>query len=189
MNTLFTLNYPLHSILWARESRLIKEILLILGGVILLALSAQCVIPLKPVPLTFQSATVVLLGMIYGARLGFLTLLTYLIVGGMGLPLFAELSSGWTPFTGATGGYLVGFLPAALLGGFLTQQGFGRNIFSAFVATLLSASVIFMLGVLVLSHFVGFKNAILLGVTPFILTEPLKLLAVAFIVPSFWKKQ
>lgn len=187
MNQLFTLNKPLRSVLWPVQQKMVREMVLVLLGIVLIALSAQFVIPLKPVPLTFQSSMVVLLGMVYGMRLGVLTLLGYLIAGGIGLPVFADLSSGISPLFGPTAGYLAGFVPAALLGGFLAQRGFANHVLSAFVAAVLSATVIFFFGILVLAKFVGFSSAFTLGLMPFIVTEPLKLLAVALIVPCFWK--
>lgn len=187
MNQIFSLNHPQRSILWSSQHRVIKDLILIFLGIALLALSAQFVIPLKPVPLTFQSATVVLLGLVYGTRLGILTMLGYLMAGAFGIPVFASLSSGLGALVGTTSGYLFGFIPAALLGGFLAQRGWSRTVLGAFVAACLSASIIFLTGVSVLSHFIGWHSAFLLGLVPFVVTEPLKLLAVAMIVPSFWK--
>lgn len=181
------MNLTLSSILWSKHNRIIRESLLIFCGIALIALSAQFVIPLQPVPLTFQSATVVLLAMVYGARLGSLTLIGYLAAGTLGLPVFAGMASGISPLMGPTAGYLVGFVAAAFLGGFLAQRGWAKNIFSAFLAACLSASLIFFFGLVVLSHFIGWKSAFAVGLAPFMLTEPLKLLAVALVVPSFWR--
>lgn len=188
MNYLSSINTPLQSILWPKENSLIKQSLLLLIGVMALALSAQLSIPLQPVPLTFQSATVILLGMIYGARLGTYTVLAYLIAGLAGLPVFADFTFGIAPFLGPRCGYLIGFLPAALSGGYLAQKGWAKNIFTSFVAACLSASLIFLLGATVLAQFIGWQNAMALGVMPFMLSEFIKLLAVAGMVPTFWKK-
>lgn len=187
MNQIFSLNQPLNSILWSANNKLIREIILILSGIALLGLSAQCVIPLKPVPLTFQSATVVFIGMIYGARLGSLTILGYLAAGVLGVPVYAQLSSGIHPLFGTTAGYLIGFVPAAMIGGFLAQRGWARSVIGTFVAACLSASVIFVLGVSVLSRFIGWNDAFLFGLAPFVATEPLKLLAISLVIPKFWK--
>lgn len=173
------------SIFWPKEQRLFRETILVAMGVFLLALSAQFVIPFKPVPLTFQSACVILLGMTYGKRLSGLTVISYLLLGALGLPLFAHFSSGLN--IGPTTGYLLGFLPAAFLGGWLAEKGFAKNSLRAFLAALLSASIIFIFGISFLANWVGFHQAIILGLMPFIVTEPLKLLAVALIVPRCWK--
>jgi biotin transport system substrate-specific component len=84
-----------------------------LGGVFLLAFASQLTIPLVPVPLTFQSSAVILIAMLFGARLGAYTVLAYLAAGFCGLPVFAEFSAGPMHFVGPTAGYLAGFVPAA----------------------------------------------------------------------------
>jgi len=110
-----------------------------------------------------------------------------LFLGGLGVPVFAGLANGIGPFMGTTAGYLLGFVPAAMLGGFLARKGFARNTLRAFVAACLSAAVIFCCGVTVLAKFIGWHQAFLLGVAPFALTETLKLFSVALVVPRFWQ--
>lgn len=175
------------SIILGSQNRLTRDVILVFIGIALLGLSAQLVIPFKPVPLTFQSAMVVLLGMVYGTRLGALTVVGYLFFGALGLPLFEDLSSGLHVLTGSTAGYLFGFLPAAMLGGFLVERGFASNIFTAFLSAILSASVIFFFGLSFLAKFIGWQSAITLGLMPFIVTEPLKLFAIACVIPRLWK--
>jgi biotin transport system substrate-specific component len=188
MNTFLTYNQPLRSILWPAQNKLIKQIGLIILGVCLLAAASQLVVPLHPVPLTFQSAAVILLGMLYGSRLASLSVITYLLAGGLGLPFFAELSSGFNVFMGPTSGYLIGFIPAAWLAGFLVEKGFAQNIYMAFFSACFSASIIFCLGLAVLAQFIGWDKAFSLGLAPFILTEPLKLFAISCIIPRCWKQ-
>jgi biotin transport system substrate-specific component len=183
-----SLSQPLRSVFWPTENKMIKEGLLIFLGIGLLAGASQLIIPLNPVPLTFQSAAVILLGMLYGSRLATISVIGYLMMGGLGLPLFAELSSGFGVFTGATAGYLLGFIPAAWLAGFLAERGLASKIHTAFFSSCLSVSIIFGLGVVVLSQFVGWNHAFSLGIAPFVLTEPLKLLAISLIIPHCWKK-
>jgi len=184
---MFTLNQPLYSVFWPTQNKLAKELSLILLGIVLLAFSAQIIIPWQPVPLTFQSATVILIGCLYGARLASFTVLGYWLVGLLGLPVFAQWSSGLGVFLGLTSGYLIGFLPAAAISGYLAQHGWGRNILSAFLAACLGAGVIFLMGMLMLAKFIGWHKAFQFGVQPFLLTEPVKLLAAAMIVPRCWK--
>lgn len=178
---------PLKSIFWSVQKKRSLELFWIVSGIAFLALSAQIVIPLQPVPLTLQSAMVILLSMVYGFRLSLFTVLGYIILGTAGLPIFAGMSSGLGVFTGATAGYLVGFLIAAGVTGFLAEKGYAKNLLSSFLTALLGTSIIFTSGVFVLSHFVGWDKAFLLGVAPFVLTEPLKLLAISLIVPRCWK--
>lgn len=186
MNSLFACNQPLKSIFWSVQKRSL-DLLWIVSGIAFLALTAQIVIPLQPVPLTLQSATVILLSMAYGLRLSLFTVLGYLILGGIGLPIFAGMSSGMSVLTGSTAGYLLGFFVAAGVTGFLAERGYAKHLLSAFFTACLGSAIIFLCGVLVLSQFVGWEKAFLFGVAPFILTEPLKLLAISCIVPRCWK--
>lgn len=171
----------------ATDQSLLKTSLLLLAGVLVLALASQLAIPLTPVPLTFQSATVVLIGMAYGSRNGSLVVLSYLIAGFCGLPVFAEFSAGPAPFMGPTAGYLIGFLPAAFVSGYLAERGFGRHLMTSFMTAIIGVSIIFFCGLSALSTFVGFDQAIQVGLMPFVVSEPIKLLAVALLIPRLWK--
>lgn len=188
MNYPLSLSPSLQSIFSQKENSLFKQIVLILAGVIVLAAASQLSIPLIPVPLTFQSATVILIGMAYGARYGTYVIATYLIAGACGLPVFADFSFGIAPFFGPTGGYLIGFLPAAFISGYLAQKGWAKGVISSFIAACLGVSIIFLLGISVLSTFVGWEKAIDVGLMPFILSEFIKLLAASLMIPRFWKK-
>lgn len=189
MNKLLNLNAPLQSIFWPKDNIFLKEMTLVVGSVFLLAISAHLIIPLQPVPLTFQSATVIFVGMALGARLGTYSLLAYLAAGLCGLPVFADTINETHIFFGPTSGYLLSFIPAAALSGYLAEKGWAKNVITSFLAATLSASVIFTCGVSVLSLFVGWHDAIALGLLPFIIAEPLKLLAAGFVVPRLWKKR
>ena len=93
-------------------STYITNILLILFGTILLAISSKIQVPFWPVPMTMQTFIVFLIGMTYGWRLSFFTLLAYLVEGALGLPVFAK-GGGLMYLTGPTAGYLYGMLGAA----------------------------------------------------------------------------
>ena len=187
MNRSLFLNAPLQSVFWSNQDTVLKHTLLILVGVFVLAFSAQLVIPLQPVPLTFQSATVILIGMTYGARYGSYTIAAYIFTGLIGLPVFENFSSGIVKFQGPTAGYLFGFLPAAFLSGLLAQYGFAKNIFTSFLVACLGAAVIFACGTFFLARMIGWDDAIAFGLTPFVLSEVIKLIAVACFVPRLWK--
>jgi biotin transport system substrate-specific component len=176
------------SIFWPIQKSISKQVFLVLTAATLLAISSQVSIPWVPVPLTFQSATVLAIGMLYGSRLGAFAILTYLSAGLLGLPVFAGGAAGPLVFVGPTAGYLIGFVPGAYISGFLAEKGFSKGILSALVASVVGALPIFLLGALVLSFFVGTKLSFALGVKPFILTEVIKLFVVSLFVPRFWKK-
>lgn len=180
--------YPMQSLLLPQSNSLLKQTLITLTGVLVLAMASQLCIPLSPVPLTFQSATVILIGMALGARQGAYIVSAYLAAGALGFPVFAEMHGGFPVFFGADGGYLLGFLPAAYLSGYLAEKGWAKYAISSFFAALAGASIIFLSGLSVLSTFVGWQQAIALGLLPFVVFETFKLLAVALFVPRLWKK-
>ncbi|VVC77301.1 Biotin transporter BioY [Aquicella siphonis] len=184
-----SLNTPMQSIFCSKQGGLAKQVLLVITGVLVLAFSSQLSIPLMPVPLTFQSTTVVLIGMAYGPRNGSYVIMAYLLAGICGIPVFADFSAGISKLYGPTMGYLIGFLPAAFLSGYLAQKGFAKNIYTSFVAACLGVSVIFFLGVTILAQYAGLRAAIEFGLVPFLLSEPIKLIAVACVIPKLWKRQ
>lgn len=160
----------------------LKQTLLCSLGIVFLALASHLIIPLQPVPLTFQSAAAIFLGMIMGPRLSGITLIGYLAAGFVGLPVFAASTA-----FGPTLGYLIGFLPGAILSGWLAERGMAKNILQSFMASLAGTAIIFTSGLLVLAQFVGWQHAITFGLLPFIVTEPLKLLTISLVTPRFWK--
>lgn len=189
MNNLFSLSTPLESIFLPKTNTLLKQFLLIIAGVLLLTFAAQLSVPLIPVPLTFQSATVVLIGMMFGARNGGYVVATYLIAGLCGLPVFEGFASGVGTFLGPTCGYLLGFLPAAIISGYLAQNGFAKNSLTSFIAACIGASVIFFFGVSFLATSIGMHDAIAFGLLPFIISEPVKLFMLSLLVPRCWNKK
>jgi biotin transport system substrate-specific component len=161
----------------------------LVAGVLLLTFAAQLSMPLQPVPLTFQSSTVILMGMMFGSRQGSYIVLAYLTAGLCGLPVFADFSAGPAIFAGPTAGYLLGFLPAAYVSGYLLENGWARNVFTRFLAAVAGASVIFLFGVTLLSKFTGgWQSAFVLGAAPFLISESIKLAVVAAVTARFWKK-
>jgi biotin transport system substrate-specific component len=189
MNALFAISTPVTNVLWAKETDVFTKVLLIVGGVLLMAFASQLSVPFQPVPLTFQSSAVILIGMAYGARHGAYVILAYLAAGFCGLPVFADYSAGPQFFVGPTGGYLLGFLPAVYLSGYLMKHGWGHSLITSFLAALFGAGVIFLFGVMVLANFTGgWQNAIAVGITPFLISEPMKLLVVAALATGLWKK-
>jgi biotin transport system substrate-specific component len=156
-------------------------------GAALLALASQCVIPWQPVPMTLQSATVIFLAALLGPSLAASSIVTYLVLGICGVPVFAEFSAGFHVFMGPTAGYLLGFLPAAYCAGYLFQKGAARHWSLAWLASVVATSIIFICGVSVLSLFVGMKAAWALGAAPFFITELIKLMLVAAFVRSSWR--
>ena len=173
--------------IWAKiRMDLVYAILAILGTAVL-ALSAKVQIPFWPVPMTMQTFVVLILGMAYGARLGAATLALYLIEGAVGIPVFAT-GSGIAYIAGPTGGYLIGFLLAAYTIGWLANQGWDRSMIKTLGAMLVGTAIIFIFGIAWLSTFIGFEKAVAAGLTPFILSEALKIALAVIIMPLLWKR-
>ncbi|HXV97650.1 MAG TPA: biotin transporter BioY, partial [Anaerolineae bacterium] len=114
------------------QRRMLHNMILVVLFSLLIALSAQIAIPLPftPVPITMQTFMVLLTGTLLGSRLGAVTLIAYLVEGLVGLPVFAGGTSAWSPSSipgvpvimGPSAGYLVGFVFAAALVGFLAER-------------------------------------------------------------------
>ena len=164
-----------------------------MGGSLFIALLAQLTIklPFTPVPITGQTLGVLVVGTAYGWRLAGLTLLLYLAEIAIGLPFAAEGRSGLEILTLATasGGYLWGFLLAAVLCGWLANRGWDRDLRSSITVMLLGSIVIYAVGVpwLAAAIDVPFLEAFELGLYPFVVGDLLKLLIAAGLLPLGWR--
>ena len=182
------MNGNLISALWPQSRRqLLNKAMLVLSGVVLLSVSSKVQVPFWPVPMTLQTLVVLLIGASYGARLGGSTLLSYLAAGAAGLPVFAK-GAGLAYMAGPTGGYLAGFLVAAVLIGWLADSGYGRTIFSAIAIFAVGEFVLFALGVGWLAALIGMEKAISGGLMPFIPAEILKVALACAILTLGWKR-
>jgi biotin transport system substrate-specific component len=161
-----------------RRSALLNAALVV-GGSLALWASAKLQVPFYPVPMTFQSLVVLAIGMAFGWRLGAATVALYLVEGAVGLPVFAgtpERGIGLAYMIGPTGGYLLGYLLAATLVGWLSDRGWGRSVWSAGAAMLLGTAAIYLPGLLWLGSVVGWDKPVLaLGLLPFLLGDALKI--------------
>jgi biotin transport system substrate-specific component len=166
-----------------------REVALVLGGSLLIALVAQLrvVLPFSPVPITGQTFAVLLLGALYGRTRGAATVMTYLALGGLGLPVFAGGTFGLATLVGPTGGYLVGFVAAAFVVGFLSERGWDRKPWSTAVSMLIGNGLISVVGVLWLSRFVGWPAVLSTGVLPFLAGDALKIALATVLLPVGWK--
>ncbi|NJE47620.1 biotin transporter BioY [Thermococcus sp. GR7] len=152
----------------------------------LTAVGAQISIPIGPVPITLQVLFVLLSGLVLGARLGLLSQLVYVVMGAIGLPVFANFHGGFTVIYGPTGGYIVAFPIAAYLAGLFTER-LGRR--GMLIGSILGVGIIYLLGWLRLGLFMGgdFEKAFLLGVTPFLPVDAVKA-AVAIVIADRVRK-
>ena len=167
-------------------SSFIKNVLLILFGSFLLAISSKIQVPFWPVPMTMQTFVVFLIGMSYGFRLSFLTLLVYIFEGAIGLPVFAT-GAGLAYLIGPTAGYIYGMFFASLVIGFLAEKGFSKTYLMSLLSLLFGSLIIFSLGVGYLGLIIGFDKAISLGLLPFIPSELFKIALAVALIPSLSK--
>lgn len=165
-----------------------RTLLCLVLGVSFTALLAQLRLEIGPVPLTGQTLAVLLIGAAYGARLGTLTMVSYLALGALGAPVFAGLSGGAAALTGATAGYLAGFVLAAAAVGALAERGWDRAFSRAAMAMLLGNLLIYLPGLAWLRQLLpDWPTTLSVGLIPFIVGDAIKLLLAAMLLPVAWK--
>ena len=169
----------------------VRTVALVVGFALLTALAAQISFPLPwtPVPVSGQTFAVLLAGAALGWRAGGASQLLYLVLGAVGLPFYADGSSGWEVVAGSTGGYLVGFVAAAALVGRLAERGQDRALLTSVPAMLAGTAVIYLFGVTWLAHVLDISaaTAVEKGLAPFVLGDAVKLAAAGALLPAAWR--
>ncbi|MGI9667698.1 MAG: biotin transporter BioY [Acidimicrobiia bacterium] len=171
----------------------VNTIALMVGLALLTALAAQIRIPVpgSPVPITGQTFAVLLAGAALGSWAGAGSQAIYWALGAIGLPFYSNATGGWEAATGATAGYLVGFIAAAWVVGALAEKGQDRNVWSAIPAFLAGNAVIYLFGIPWLYASVeGITTAgeaLTAGFTPFVIGDTIKIVLVGLILPLAWK--
>jgi biotin transport system substrate-specific component len=178
-----SMRYFPRTAVWLRDTFLISI------GALFVALLAQVKVPLPftPVPLTGQTFAVLLVGATLGSKRGAASLVFYTLLGAFGLPVFAGGAAGMAYLSGATLGYLVGFIVAAYVIGRLAEQGLERSLRTSLVPFLVGTLVIYAFGAGWLAGLFGFEKALALGVLPFIVGDAIKLILAALALPAAWK--
>lgn len=182
----------LQEALWQAEGAGLwfKRAALVVLGIAVLAIAAKIRVPMWPVPITMGTFAVLTIGATYGARLGLVTILGYMLVGALGFDVFAGSSAeayGLTYMMGGTGGYLVGYVLATLALGALAARGWDRSIVWMGLALLLGNILIYAPGLLWLGQIYGWDQPILAwGLTPFLIGDAIKLALAALLVPALW---
>lgn len=169
-------------------------------GSLVIALFAQIVyfLPWTPVPITGQTFAVLLIAAMLGSKRGTACVVLYLAEGGLGLPFFAGGTSSFAIFAtsaglATTGGYLIGFIPAAFVTGWLAERGWDRNLVTTLVAMLIGNFVIYSVGVpwlaiaLPASYAAENGGIWAIGLIPFILGDISKIVLATLILPSGWQ--
>ncbi len=148
-------------------------------GVALITLSAKVQVPFWPVPMTLHTLAVLGIAVVAGPRLATVIFLSYLAAGAVGLPVFSgtpERGIGLAYMAGPTGGYLIGFLVASWLTGWLAR---GRGFIGRTLAMLAGLTVVYAGGLAWLAWYVPVDQVLALGLAPFILGDLLKVAILA----------
>ena len=180
-----------------RTSARVRHVELVVLGALVIALSANVVIPIAgtPVPVTGQTFGVLVVGTALGFRRGVAAAVLYLLLG-LFLPVYAEHASGIDTFAtlegglhlAPTGGYLLGFVVAAGLTGRLAELGWDRTPGAAVAAMMLGTLTIYAVGIpwLAASLGVTLEKAITLGLVPFVIGDALKVVVAAALLRGTW---
>lgn len=167
----------------------VRNVVLVVAGALLTALLAQVAIPVppSPVPVTGQTLAVGLVGATLGARRGTSAMLLYALMG-LVFPVYAEGSSGWAVITGASGGYIVGFIVATGVVGWLAERGADRKVVTAFLAFIAAQMIVFAFGLAGLKLAVGqdWGWTVHNGFAIFIVGGVIKAIVGAIALPSAW---
>ena len=170
--------------------RLARDAALVIGACLFTALLAQVKIPLgfTPVPITGQTFAVLLVGATLGSHRGAAALLLYLVAGAW-LPFYAGGASGFV-WSIASGGYIVGFVPAAYMVGWLCERGWDRKP-RILLAMLAGNVILYIPGLLWLATFAPpesrWATTLEWGLYPFILGDLIKLAAASLLLPGAWQ--
>jgi biotin transport system substrate-specific component len=181
--TIYTRTFP-------RAAGWLRDVILVVLGALFVAALAQVKIPLPftPVPLTGQTFAVLLIGATLGSKRGATSMALYVALGALGLPVFAGGASGMAYLSGATLGYLIGFLIAAYVIGLLAEHGLERNVRTSLIPFLVGTLVIYVCGVSWLTIILGsLSKAITAGLLPFLAGDVIKLVAASLALPTAWK--
>jgi biotin transport system substrate-specific component len=167
------------------QRRAATQILLVIGGSAIIAISAQIAIPIPftPVPLTMQPLAVLLVGIALGAMRGSAAAILYLLEGAAGLPVFAQGHGGAPWLIGPTAGYLLSYPFAAFVAGWFSERGWGSSILRALAGMLAALAIIYAGGWAWLAVLSGPRAAFTMGIVPFVIADIVKVAFGAALLP------
>lgn len=172
----------------AVAQRIARETLLVGGAVALLWAAGNVAIPLPftPVPLSLATFSVLLIGAGLGPLRALAATGAYLIAGLAGAPMFADGGSGWAF---ASFGYILGYIAASVLIGYLARRRADRRILPMALTAIGATAVVYLFGVPWLAAFTGadLPTALTLGMVPFLIGDAIKAVAAAALLPATWR--
>jgi biotin transport system substrate-specific component len=186
------------------SARIARQAMFMVLGIAALTLAAQIKVwlPPSPVPVNMATFAVLAIGAAYGPRLGLVTVMGWMLLGALGADVFANSSAennGLSYMTGATGGYLVGYVLATVLLGALARRGWDRSMGWMALAMLLGNVVIYLPGVAWIHHVIAagaydsatyasvWDQTMVWGLTPYLIGDAMKLALAAALLPATWK--
>jgi biotin transport system substrate-specific component len=171
----------------------VLDIVLVAAGAAVTALLAQVIVPLQPVPITGQTLAVLLVGATLGWARGAAALGLYLVLGLVGLPVYAPQDdgshlTGLVALAGPSFGYIIGFIPAAAIVGWLSERSWDRNVLKALATFIGGSVVVFAFGLPWLAAVTGatFAQTLEWGLFPFIIGGLIKAAIAAGLLPLAW---
>ena len=163
-----------------------KQPFTLLFSLICLSAAAQVdiAVPINnnEIPISGQSFAVLVIGYLLGKKWGAICMVLYILLGGIGLPVFADGGSGFATLAGGSGGYLYGFIFAAYVAGMLNEKGWNKNLLQCVFVMIIGTAVILFFGLSQLTFKYGFWKALEYGLYPFIPGAIFKILLGAVVV-------
>jgi biotin transport system substrate-specific component len=158
-----------------RQQRKLRMMIITALFAAIIGVLAQLTIPLPLVPITGQTLAIGLAATILGSRYGTISVLLYLLIGAIGVPVFAEFSAGFSKLVGPTGGYLVGFVPAAFVIGWVLEKT-SFNFRNAMIGNIIGMLITLAFGTawLKLALDMSWTAAFTSGFAPFIIVGVIK---------------
>jgi len=148
----------------------------------IIGILAQITIPLPLVPITGQTLAIGLAATILGSRHGTLSIILYIIIGAIGVPVFAQMSAGLGIIFGPTGGFIIGFIPTAyIIGAYLEKTSF--TIPNAIISNIIGMFVTLLFGTIWLKYVadLSWTSALISGFAPFIIVGIIKAILAGWI--------
>lgn len=170
-NTLVFYGEEKHS--WLRSAMLVILSSLLIG----LFANISIPLPFTPVPIATQGSVILLLSVLLGRKQAAAASIAFLAQGALGLPVFSGGVGGLPILLGSTGGYLISYPIAAYLVGLLSERIQNKTPIKLFWILAAGNSIFFLLGVPYLALYIGWKEALLLGLAPFVIGDLIKLIA------------